>query len=472
MVGRRALHHALRPALHAAVLGAFLLGACTPQEALTPKLTSDVIPTPTPQPRAAQSPGSAQMTAEQGLAVVMEAWSRLLEVYVEPADPLDLLRAAWDGFSAALPAGQARPPFPALSGTNPQADLLRFRTAYLTAASQAGGGVEGQAVLANAGIRKMTESLADCLTSFTDAGQVEEQLARQQSETRTGGVGIRIKRKASEPAVIWELLEGGSAGKAGIKPGDAIVKVDGKDIGTLTLDQIATSIRGPEGSSVKLTVERADGKRTQDFSLKRAPLNEPAFQTRMLKGDVAYFRLIGFGQPVQTQLLASIRDYEAKRAKGWIFDLRTNASSDYAAMQATLSTVLKDGPFGYDQDRQGRRSALGPAGAYLPRQRPYVVLVSDSTSASAELFAAAVEHHKSGTVIGNKTAGCSGSASRFQLSDGSVLSVASRRVIGPGDLELNRKGLSPRETVEVTRAELASGKDPQLDRALAVLGVR
>ncbi|HXI16708.1 MAG TPA: S41 family peptidase, partial [Chloroflexota bacterium] len=265
---------------------------------------------------------------------------------------------------------------------------------------------------------------------------------------------------------------GGSAGKAGIKPGDAIVKVDGKDIGTLTLDQIATSIRGPEGSSVKLTVERADGKRTQDFSLKRAPLNEPAFQTRMLKGDVAYFRLLGFGQPVQTQLLTSIRDYEAKKAKGWIFDLRTNASSDYAAMQATLSTVLKDGPFGYDQDRQGRRSALGPAGAYLPRQRPYVVLVSDSTSASAELFAAAVEHHKSGTVIGNKTAGCSGSASRFQLSDGSLLSVASRRVMGPAGLEINRTGLTPKETVEVTRAELAAGKDPQLDRALAVLGVK
>ena len=151
--------------------------------------------------------------------------------------------------------------------------------------------------------------------------------------------------------------------------------------------------------------------------------------------------------------------------------LRTNASSDYGAMQSLLGKFLKAGPYGYDVDQSGRRAALGPVGQLLPKQRPYVVLVSDSTSAAAEVLASAVEFHKSGTVIGSKTAGCAGVSSRLSLSDGSLLGVTTRRVLAPGGNELTRNGLVPRELVEVSRAELAAGKDPQLDRALAVLGV-
>ncbi len=459
-----------RAALHRLVLAAVLLAACSPQEALTPRLTSDVEPTPTPSARSQQSRGSAELTAEQGLAVLMEAWSRLSDASVDAPDPVELLRAAWDGFTSALPPGQARPPFPTFSSGDPQADMARFRAAYLGAAAQAGGGLEGQAELAYAGIRKMVASTNDCLTVFTDARQVQDQAAQQTADTRIGGVGIRIKHKPNEPILIWELLDGGSAGKAGIKPGDAIVKVDGREMAGQTLEQIATAIRGPEGSSVKLTVERADGKRTQDFTLKRVPLAEPPIQSKMLRGDVLYVRLLGFSPAVQDQLLATLRDNEAKNPKGWIFDLRTNASADYTAMTTTLSRFLKDGPFGYEQTQEGRRAAIGPIGTLLPKQRPYALLVSDSTSSAAEVFAAAVQHHRSGRVVGTKTAGCAGVGGRFQLADGSVLQFPVRRIVGPGGAQLNRSGLIPEVNVEVSRTELATGKDPQLDRALALLG--
>jgi carboxyl-terminal processing protease len=181
---------------------------------------------------------------------------------------------------------------------------------------------------------------------------------------------------------------------------------------------------------------------------------------------------LGFGPTLQYDVIEALKGYEAKKPKGWIFDLRTNASGDYGAMQGMLGKLLKDGPFGYDQDQQGRRTALGPAGGYLARQHPYAVLVSDSTSSAAELFASAIEYHKGGTVIGSKTAGCAGMSARVPLSDGSLLSLTVRRVLAPGGVELTRSGFSPKELVEVSRADLAAGKDPQLDRALAVLGAR
>ncbi|MGI8423517.1 MAG: S41 family peptidase [Chloroflexota bacterium] len=462
------------------VLCAALLVGCSGTELAS--LTGQRRGAATPPAAPAAPVERVELTAEQGARLLLEAWARL-DAHVDSPDETKLLTAAWDGFLAALPAGQTRPAFPEFRGVNPEADLLRFRTAYLTAASQVPGGGDVQAQLAHSAIRRMVESIGDCLTTYTDGNQIRQQAAQLGGETRLGGVGIRIKRRVNEtaqssqpapprdPIVVWELLEGGAAGKAGVKPGDAIVMVDGKDVTQLSIEQIATTIRGPEGTQVKLTVEHPDGKR-KEISVKRAAINEPAFQTRMLKGDVAYFRLLGFGATVQTEMLQAIRGHEAKNPKGWIVDLRTNASGDYAAMLALLSKVLKEGPFAYDQDQQGRRLALGPDGTYLPKQRPITLLVSDSTSSAAEVFTAAIQHYKVGTVIGTKTAGCAGISSRVELSDGSLMNVTLRRILAPGGVAISKQGVVPQDVVEVTRQQLAAGKDPQLDRALEKLGVR
>src|SRR6266542_1306589 len=259
-------------------LASLLFAGCTPSQVLTGRSTTSQSASgaSVSLPKAPK----VQLTAEDASYLVLEAWQVLRDGYVDPPDAVALLRTAWDGFVGALPAGQTRPAFPEPRGVNPDADLLRFRTAYLTAATQVTGGGEAQAQLAYGAIRKMVESVNDCLTTFTDGNQMKEQSALAESDVRIGGVGIRIKKRptaatgesTAEPIVVWELLEGGAAGKAGIKPGDAIVKVDGKEIGQMTLEQIAATIRGPEGTQVKLTVEHVNAKKTQDFTLKRAPI--------------------------------------------------------------------------------------------------------------------------------------------------------------------------------------------------------
>ncbi len=459
------------------ILAACVVAACTPQQAFTPRLTSEVAETPTPAVEAGAEAfgptgGSSAMSAEQAVSLIGQSYALLLGAYVEPPDSVRLLRAAWEGFSAALPTGQSRPELPTLTGGDAREDLARFRTAYLAAATQAGGGTEGQSQLAHAAIRRMAESLNDCHTAFTDPQQVEEQAARLRGDVQFGGVGIRIKRKPNEPIVIWELLDGGSAGKAGLKPGDAIVKVDGRETTPLPLDQIAALIRGPEGSQVKLTVERADGRRVQEVVLKRVPIAEPAFTGQLLPNNVAYLRLFSFSQAGQRELLQTIREVEDRNPKGWVIDLRTNTGGELQVLLSLLSKFLKDGPFAYEVDRRGQRAAFGPDGSYLPRQRPIVVLVSDSTSSAAELFAAALQHHGVGKVVGTKTAGCLGIGNRFELPDGSGLSVTVRKLLGPDGAELNKVGLTPGETVEVTRSDLSTNRDPQLERAFAVLGAR
>lgn len=443
--------------------------SCTPQQFFSPRLSSDVSGQATPAVPASAGPS---ITTEEGWALVQQSFLLVLEYHVELVDPVVLLDSAWQGFANALPAGVPRPNKPSLTGTNAQADLLRMRLAYLTVASNAGGSRDLQSNLAHGAIRQMLSDIGDCHTAFASPQSVREMAARLQGDARFGGVGIRIKRQPRESIIVWELLEGGSAGKAGVKPGDAIIKVDGRALTPdLSVEQVASLIRGPEGSSVKLTVQHADN-RQQDVSVKRVRLNEPVFAGKLLPSNVAYLRLINFTETSKRELLASIQQAEAKNPKGWIIDLRTNSGGDLQVLLSLLSKFLKDGPFGFEVNRQGQQVALGPDGSYLPRQRPLVVLVSDTTSSAAELFAAALQHYNAAMVVGTRTQGCTGLTARYLLPDESAVSVTTSKLLGPGGEDLNKVGITPKTVVEVTRADLAAGRDPQMDRALAMLNAR
>lgn len=465
---------------------ALLVAACVPGRPAAPASATP--------PAVAGEGGGSRLTAEQGFALITQAYVILLDQYVGDVDPVALLDAAWSGFVEALPAGVPRPAPPVLSGTDPMGDLRRFREAYLDAAARAGGGLELQAMLAHAAARRMAASLNDCHTSFSDPQQAQDQDARLRGQVRFAGIGVRIKRAngngfgeaagaatpapsdagtssaAKGPILIWELLDGGSAGKAGIRPGDAILKVDGHDVSSLTLDEVAALIRGPEGTKVRLTIQRADGRRTQDFVLPRVPVVDPVVQTRWLPGEIGYVRLSSFTRTAEDELRHALGDFERRGVQGWILDLRTNTGGDLPAVLSTLSKFLKDGPFGYEVDRRGAQSALGPDGTYLPRQHPMVVLVGDSSASGAELFAAAVQRYGAATLVGTRTSGCLGIGSAIDLTDGSRLLVTVQKLLGPGGEELNKAGVVPDQVVEISRAELASGKDPQLQRALAILG--
>jgi carboxyl-terminal processing protease len=288
---------------------------------------------------------------------------------------------------------------------------------------------------------------------------------------RFAGIGVRIKRKKGEAAIVSELIAGGSAGKAGIKPGDALAAVEGVDITDLALDDIAARIRGKEGSSVKITIQRPGEKAPRVITVTRVAISENAVESRLVGGDrVAYVRMNGFSTAAQDQAMAAIGALQARATKGVILDLRTNGGGDLNVYLSFLSKFLKDGPFGFETSRKGDRIALGPDGSYVGLKVPLVVLVSDSTASAAEAFSAAVKQYGVAKVVGSQTAGCVGIGSRYGLQDGSAVAVTTRKLSGPKGEELNRVGLKPDEVVEVTREELAAGRDPVLDRAVKLLG--
>ena len=469
------LRRAIPVVVVAVGIAATVIVSCTPTDVFTPRTSSDVAGPPVPQGAATVAPTTAvdanlkPITAEQGISLVANAWLLFVNEYVEPMPHGPLLSAAWRGFEAAAPGPKGAPP--EIVGADAQADIDAFEAAYLEASSAAPGASPIHSAAAYAAIRGMVKEIGDCHTGFSTPAQVAEANQRQDGTVRFAGIGVRIKRKKGEAAIVSELIAGGSAGKAGMKPGDALVAVEGVDMTDLALDDIAARIRGKEGSTVKITIQRPGEKAPRVISITRVAISENAVESRLVGGDrVAYVRMNGFSTAAQDQAMAAIGSMQPKASKGVVLDLRTNGGGDLNVYLSFLSKFLKDGPFGFETSRKGDKIALGPDGSYVGLRVPLVVLVSDSTASAAEAFSAAVKQYGVAKVVGSQTAGCVGIGSRYGLQDGSAVAVTTRKLSGPKGEELNRVGLTPDEVVEVTREELAAGKDPILDRAVKLLG--
>ena len=472
---RARIRHALPRMVVAVGMVATVAVGCSPTDAFTPRTSSEVASVVTPSAGATVPPTTAvdanlkPITAEQGIGLVANAWLLFVNEYVEPMPHGPLLKAAWQGFEAAAPGPKRAPP--EILGADAQADIDAFEAAYLDASSATPGASSVHTAAAYAAIRGMVKDIGDCHTGFSTPAQVAEANQRQDGVVRFAGIGVRIKRKKGEPAIVSELIPGGSAGKAGLKPGDALTAVEGVDMTDLALDDIAARIRGKEGSAVKITIQRPGEKSPRVVSVTRVAISENAVESRLVGGDrVAYVRMNGFSAAAQDQAMAAIGSMQAKATKGVVLDLRTNGGGDLNVYLSFLSKFLKDGPFGFETSRKGDRIALGPDGSYVGLKAPLVVLVSDSTASAAEAFSAAVKQYGVAKVVGSQTAGCVGIGSRYGLQDGSAVAVTTRKLSGPKGEELNRVGLTPDEVVDVTREELAAGKDPILDRAVKLLG--
>ena len=303
---RGRIRHALPQIIVAVGLVATLVVACSPTDAFTPRTSSDVAAAVTPGAGATVAPTTAvdanlkAITAEQGIGLVANAWLLFVNEYVEPMPHGPLLLAAWRGFEAAAPGPKRAPP--EILGADAQADIDAFEAAYLEASSATPGASSVHSAAAYAAIRGMVKEIGDCHTGFSTPTQVAEANQRQDGVVRFAGIGVRIKRKKGEPAIISELIPGGSAGKAGLKPGDALIAVEGADMTDLALDDIAARIRGKEGSSVKITIQRPGEKAPRVVSVTRVAISENAVESRLVGGDrVAYVRMNGFSAAAQEQ---------------------------------------------------------------------------------------------------------------------------------------------------------------------------
>jgi carboxyl-terminal processing protease len=292
-------------------------------------------------------------------------------------------------------------------------------------------------------IEGMLNTLGDAgHTRFLTPADLRSEL--QSISGQLEGIGAQMVVRELGPTILAPLPDS-PAQRAGLMPGDTIVRVDGKDVSGLTLEEVVSMIRGPAGTTVQLTVVHPGDTSLTDITVSRERLTVPSVTWVMVPGTTfAHVLVSQFSDKAGEQLAVALRAARDAGATGIIFDVRNNAGGLRDEAIAVASQFIPEGQIVLvEHDAQGRETkvAAKPSGAAV--DMPLVVLVNEGSASSAEIVAGAIQDHGRGPLIGATTVGTGTVLSNFQLSDGSALFLGTKQWLTPNGNEIWHKGITP-----------------------------
>ena len=321
--------------------------------------------------------------------------------------------------------------------------------------------------MARAALRGVLGTLDDKNTALIDP-EISKILS-QDSSGSFDGIGATIRQNKDNLIEVAGLFAGQPANKAGVKVGDVIMAVDGKPIAGFSTYEAVALIRGPAGTTIKLTIARKGETQPLEISVTRAKINIPIVTSKMLDDNIAYVSLFDFSSLATDQLDKALQELLDKKPKGLILDLRGNPGGYLQQAIQVADIFLDSGIVASEKDKDGNGPTFrsGPKG--IAQDIPMVVLVDGSSASASEIVAGALQDRNRAKLIGEKTFGKGSVQLPRQLSDGSELRITIAHWLTPNDRQINGTGLVPDLEVTPTEDDLKAGRDPQLDRALQYL---
>ncbi|MFQ4146186.1 carboxyl-terminal processing protease CtpB [Chlorogloeopsis sp. ULAP02] len=328
-------------------------------------------------------------------------------------------------------------------------------------------------------IREALQQLNDPYTRFMDPKQFEALTSQTSGEV--SGIGIRMEmNEKTKRLTVVEALENSPAIKAGVKPGDEIVAINGKSTLQMKIEDASKLIRGRAGTIITLRLQR-DGQNAFDLKLTRATIEVPTVRYALKQEGnrrVGYIRLREFSGHAADQMRRAIRDLNSKQVNGFVLDLRGNPGGLLQASIEIARMWLNDGPIVRTVDRKGA-SDQTKANQTALTNRPLVVLVDNNSASASEILAGALKDNKRATVIGTQTFGKALVQSVHELADGSGVAITIAHYYTPQGTDISHKGIAPDIKLDLTEEQqrqlasnpdlLGTQNDPHYTRALAIL---
>jgi len=254
------------------------------------------------------------------------------------------------------------------------------------------------------GIGGMLQVL-DPHSSYLDPRSFRHMRARQ--EGSFFGVGIIISRRDGNVTVISPIA-GTPAAARGLRAGDVIAKVAGEETEGLSLDEVVDMVRGPEGTTVVLTIARPGFKETFDVGIERTRIPQTSVRfSFMIEPDIGYIRLSEFSNTSSREVQDAIEALAAQGMTRLIFDLRNNPGGSLDAAVGVSDLFLVEGQLitstrGRTPENNAVYNAPGNPGAF---NGPLVILVNQGSASASEIVSGAVQDHDRGMVLGEVTWG-------------------------------------------------------------------
>ena len=316
-------------------------------------------------------------------------------------------------------------------------------------------------------LRGFVGQLGDPHTAFLDPEQAAQ--FNSDLEGQFEGIGARVDKAEKGGVEIRYLFAEQPAEKAGVRVGDVILAVDGKDVTQLDLNEAISLIRGPRDTQVVLTIQRG-AEAPFDLTVTRARIEIPVVEAKTLgDGKIEYVALSEFSSVASGRLEEALKTALAKKPTGLILDLRGNPGGLLDAAVRIGSFFVPEGNILIERFQDGREQLYPRKGSYLLGDTELVVLVDGGSASASEIVAGAIQDAGTGKLIGEKSYGKGSVQLPNALSDGSQLRVTIARWFTPKDRAIHGVGLEPDIVVPLTDDDRQAERDPQLDRAVEFL---
>jgi carboxyl-terminal processing protease len=315
----------------------------------------------------------------------------------------------------------------------------------------------------------LAQSTKDPYTEFFTATEAEQ--FSNDLQGTISGVGAKLELDQNGSVVVVAPISGSPADAAGIRAKDIIVAVDGKTTSGMTATEAVLKIRGKKGTQVKLTIVR-DGKDQLDFTITRDNIHVPSVESKVLDGNIGYMQVSQFSDDTDELAAKAAREFQAQGVKQVILDLRDNPGGEVSAAVG-LSGLWLDSGETVAQQRRGSvvsEEYRVSGGEPVLKGMKTVVLMNAGSASASEITALALRDQAHARIIGEKSYGKGVVQQLIPFDDGGSLKVTVGKWYSPKGTNIDKKGITPDQTVKPSDDDIKNKNDVQLQAAQDWLG--
>lgn len=317
-------------------------------------------------------------------------------------------------------------------------------------------------------IQTMLASLNDPYTKFLDPKEFEDETSSIKGSLK--GIGVQIGLKEGK-LVIIAPIEDTPGEKAGLLAEDEILEINGNSTKGITIDKAADQIRGEEGTFVTLLIKRKNQPNTP-YKIQRAEIEIKSVSTKIpehakVDDSVGYIRLSSFiSKNATSEFECALTQYKDK--KGYIIDLRSNPGGLLSNAILISDMFLDGGIIVSTVDRDGYKETTRADKIYVT-DKPIVILINKGSASASEIFSGAMKDNKRALLVGESSFGKGLVQEVNKLLGGSGANITIQKYLTPNGTDINKKGIAPDVTVELTEEDIKVKNDAQLKKANELL---
>ena len=343
--------------------------------------------------------------------------------------------------------------------SNKTIDLSSVQKTYQELVANYDGKLDTQKLIYGAN-RGLVEAAGDPHTAYMDPDETKE-FDKSLSGQIGGGIGAEIGLRNNKPTII-KPLENSPAQKAGIKAGEAIVKVNDEASSDWSVEKVVSKIRGEFGTSVKLTL--LSGGQTREVSVVRQNIVSPAVESE-IDGEIGILKVNRFGDDTVSLARKYASEFVEKGVKKVILDLRNNPGGTVGAAQGLLGIWL-DNQIAMTERRGSEIvKTLRTTGTPILGNMKTVVLINGNSASASEITAGALREYGKATLVGQKSYGKGSVQIVLGLPGGSQMKVTEARWYTPKGKNIDKTGIEPDVKVDLSSDDINNNVDPQMDKA-------